>query len=141
DLRLLLELVQELWRDDLDEVECTFGQIAFWSAQLPRSDWTARLWIDGGRLAGWGWLGNGELELQVRPSHAALLDEILDWAQPTELLVRPDRPHAIERIRAHGLEHAPGEPWMRVNRRSLRELEEPSLPPGYRLATMAEHGD
>jgi ribosomal protein S18 acetylase RimI-like enzyme len=143
DLRLLLGLTQELWRDAPDELECTFGQIAFWSAQLPHSDWAARLWFDGGRLVGWGWLTRGEeLELQTRPSHVSLLDEILEWGRPKELLVRSDRTAAIERIRAHGLEHAPGEPWMRVNhRRSLSELEEPSLPAGYRLATMAEHGD
>jgi ribosomal protein S18 acetylase RimI-like enzyme len=142
DLRLLLEHTQELWRDDPDDLECTFGQIAFWSAQLPRSDWAARLWFDDGRLVAWGWLSRGEeLEFQVRPSHGSLLDEILDWARPTELLVRADRPAAIERIRAHGLEHAPGEPWMRVNRRSLRDLEEPSPPAGYRVTTMAEHGD
>jgi ribosomal protein S18 acetylase RimI-like enzyme len=142
DLRLLLELAQELWRDAQNELECTFGQIAFWSAQLPHSDWAARLWLDGGRLAGWGWLAKGdELELQVSPSHPQLLDEILEWGRPKELLVRPDRAAAIERLRAHGLEHAPGEPWMRVNHRSLGELEEPSVPAGYRLATMAEYGD
>ena len=82
DLRLLLELAQELWREAPREVECTFGQIAFWSAQLLHSDWAARLWFDGGRLVGWGWLTRGgELELQTRPSHGALLDEILDWGR------------------------------------------------------------
>jgi ribosomal protein S18 acetylase RimI-like enzyme len=142
DLSLLLELAQELWRDSPDEVECNFGQIAYWSAQLPQPDWTARLWFDGGLLAGWGWLTGGEeLEFEVRPSHRPLLDEILEWGRPSELMVRAEHADAIARVRAHGLEHAPAEPWMRVNRRLLDELEEPRLPEGYRVTTMAEYGD
>jgi hypothetical protein len=142
DLRLILELAQELWREEPREVECTFGQIAFWSAQLPHSDWTASLWFDGDRLVGWGWLTKKvELEFQVRPSHRELLDEILDWARPTELMVASHHTDAIERVRAHGLEPDPDAPWMRLNHRSLDEIEEPRLPEGYRLTTMAEYGD
>jgi hypothetical protein len=142
DLRLLLELAQELRRDAPEEVECDFGQIAFWSAQLPHDDWQARLWFDRRRLAGWGWLTKEvELEFQVRPSHRELLDEILDWARPSELMVCANHTDAIDRIRAHGLEHDPESPWMRINGRSLDEIEEPLLPEGYRLRTMAEYGD
>ena len=143
DIRLLLELAQELWRDDPRDLSCTFGQIAFWSANIPHGDWRARLWFDsGGRLAGWCWLTQDvELEWQVRPEHAALLDEILDWAQPSELMARTHHADAIARIRAHGLEPDPGAPWMRVNHRSLDQVEQPSLPEGYRLCTMADGVD
>ena len=81
DLRLLLELERELWRTSRRDVDCTFGQIAFWSAQLLHEDWEGRLWFDDEELVGWGWLTGGtELELQVRPTHRDLLEEILDWA-------------------------------------------------------------
>jgi ribosomal protein S18 acetylase RimI-like enzyme len=142
DLRLLCELSQELWREDRTSVSCNFGQIAFWSAQLLHGDWTARLWFDGDRLVGWGWVTREvELEWQVRPEHAALLDEILDWAQPSELMVLAHDDDAIARLRAHGLEPAPEEPWMRVNHRALDEIDEPDLPDGFRLRTMADYGD
>lgn len=136
----MLALEQELWREDPALVDCTFGQIAFWSAQLLHDDWQARLWFAEETLLGWGWLTKGEeLEWEVRPTHQALLDEILDWGRPSEVLVRSDHTDAIERLRAHGLEHNPDAPWMRSNMRLLEEIEEPRLPDGYRLATMADY--
>src|SRR3954452_13937792 len=141
DLRLLLELEQELWRDVRDEVWCSFGQIAFWSAQLLHDDWEGRLWFDGDELVGWGWLTKGEeLECQVRPSHRAVLAEILDWAGATEILADSRDGDLIARLRARGLGEGPDWPWMRRNARALDELEAPRVPDGYELRTMAEYG-
>ena len=135
DLEAILELAQELWPDS----GCNYGQIAWWAASLPHGETKVRLWRDGGRLVGWGWLNGGtELEFDVRPSHRAVLDEILDWAQPEELLVRSDHDDAIRRIEAHGLVHDPEAPWIRVNARSLGEIDEPHVPPGYRVRTVEE---
>jgi predicted N-acetyltransferase YhbS len=93
-------------------------------------------------LAGWGWLTGGvELTWEVRPTHRVLLEEILDWGRASEALVPSQHADAIERLRARGFEHAPDAPWFRWNMRSLEEIEEPRLPAGYRLATMAEHHD
>ena len=142
DLTTMLGLEQELWREDPALVACTFGQVAFWSAQLLHDDWQARLWFEGDELVGWGWLTKGvELEWEVRPTHQVLLDEILDWARPTEVLVGSHHADAIERLRAHRLEHDPAAPWMRSNIRSLDQLEEPQLPVGYHLTTMAAYDD
>ena len=142
DLRLLLELERELWRTSRHDVDCTFGQIAFWSAQLLHEDWEGRLWFDDDELMGWGWLTGGtELELQVRPSHRDVVDEILDWASPTEVLVDERNADLVERLNARGLVHLPDTFWMRKNARSLREIEEPRVPAGYRLSTMAEYED
>jgi len=142
DLRLLLELEQELWRTAREHVVCTFGQIAFWSAQLPQADWEGRVWFDGDELVGWGWLTGGtELELQIRPTHRDVLDEILDWARPTELLVDERDTDLAERLNARGLVHLPDTVWMRKNARSLEQIEEPQIPEGYRLSTMAEYED
>ena len=142
DLRLLLELAQELWRTSRDDVDCTFGQIAFWSAQLPQADWDARLWFDGDELVGWGWLTGGtELELQARPTHRDVVDEILDWASPTEVLVDERNTDLVARLNARGLVHLPAGMSMLKNRRTLDEIEEPRLPDGYRLTTMTEYED
>src|SRR4051794_35694538 len=100
DLQEMLGLAQELWPDS----ECNYGQIAWWSANLPHGESEARLWHEDGRLVGWGWVTGGtELEFDVRPSHRPLLDEILEWAQPEEMLVRLDHEDAITRVEAHGL--------------------------------------
>jgi GNAT superfamily N-acetyltransferase len=142
DLWLLLELAQELWRTSRDDVDCTFGQIAFWSAQLPHADWEGRLWFDGDTLVGWGWLTGGtELELQVRPTHRDVLDEILDWASPTEVLVDERDTDLVARLGTRGLVQLPDAFWMRKNARSLDEIEEPRVPDGYRLTTMAGYDD
>ncbi|HEX6762417.1 MAG TPA: GNAT family N-acetyltransferase [Gaiellaceae bacterium] len=138
DLRLLLELQQELWRSNRATLAHGFGQIAFWSSQLPRDDWMARLWFDGDELAGWGWLSDGaELEAEVRPDRRGLFAEILDWAGPETAIVRPDDAGLVARLRARELVHDPQAPWWRCNERSLDQVEEPRLPAGYSLRTMA----
>jgi predicted N-acetyltransferase YhbS len=139
DLQEMLALSQELWRDDPREVTCNYGQIAWWSSQIPHGESEARLWREDGHLVGWGWVTGGtELEFQVRPTHRELLDEILDWAAPEELLVASHHTDAIARIEGHGLVHMPSEPWMRLNSRSLDDLPEPVLPDGYSLRTVQE---
>jgi predicted N-acetyltransferase YhbS len=139
DLQEMLALSQELWREDPREVTCNHGQIAWWSANIPHGESEARLWHEDGRLVGWGWVTGGtELEFQVRPTHRALLDEILDWASPDELLVPSHHADAIARIERRGLVHMPSAPWMRLNSRSLDDLPEPVLPDGYSLRTVRE---
>jgi predicted N-acetyltransferase YhbS len=139
ELPLLLALAQELWRAEPMSLSCDFGQIAFWSSHIPRGEHRARLWFEGDRLVGWGWLTREtELEWQVRPERPELLDEILDWAEPEELLVRADQLDAIDRLRTHGLTHDPDGAWMRLNQRTLEQLEEPMLPDGYRVRTVED---
>jgi predicted N-acetyltransferase YhbS len=137
DLEELLALSQELWRDDPREVTCNYGQIAWWAANIPHGETETRLWHEDGRLVGWGWVTAGsELEFQVRPTHRELLDEILDWAAPDELLVPSHHADAIARIERRGLVHMPSAPWMRLNSRLLDDLPEPVLPDGYSLRTV-----
>ena len=47
----------------------------------------------------------------------------------------------VGRLNARGLVHLPDAFWMRKNARSLEEIEEPRVPDGYRLTTMAEYED
>ena len=135
ELEAILGLAQELWPDG----ECTYGQIAWWAANIPHGETEVRLWRDGNQLVGWGWLNGGtELEFDVRPSHYHVLDQILEWAQPLELLVRSDHEDAIARIEAHGLVHDPAAAWIRLNARSLEQIDDPRVPDGYRLRTVEE---
>jgi predicted N-acetyltransferase YhbS len=139
DLQAMLALEQELWRDDPRDVQHTYGEIAWWSANLPHGETETRLWCDGDRLVGWGWLtGGSELEFQVRPTHRELLDEIVAWAQPGEVWVRAEHEDAVGRLRALGFDHDPEAPWMRLNERSLDDLPALALPDGYRARTVRE---
>jgi ribosomal protein S18 acetylase RimI-like enzyme len=118
-------------------LSCDFGQIAYWSANMAHGEHRVRLWSDGGRLVGWGWVTREtELEWQVRPEQPELLDAILDWARPREVLVRADHVDAIARLDAHGLRLEPDGAWMRVNERTLDRVEEPRVPAGYRVRTV-----
>lgn len=141
DLRPLLELEQELWRQDPLSVSCGYGQIAFWSAQAVHREHRVRLWYDGPTLVGWGWAtSGGELEWQVRPEQPELLDEILAWGSPSTLLVPAHHVDAIRRIEAYGLVYDDSGQWIRVNERALDALGRPPMPDGYRVRSV-EPGD
>ena len=129
DLRLLLELEQELWRTSRGRRRLHVGQIAFWSAQLPHDDWEGRLWFDGGRARRLGLADRRtELELQVRPTHRELADEILDWASPTELLVDERDADLVARLDARGLVHLPAGISMLKNRARSRRSRSRACP-------------
>jgi predicted N-acetyltransferase YhbS len=139
DLHAMLALEQELWRDDPGDVQHTYGELAWWSANIPHGETETRLWHEGDRLVGWGWLtGGNELEFQVRPTHRALLDEIVAWAQPSEVWVRAEHEDALGRLRTLGFDHDPQSPWMRLNERSLDDVPAPTLPRGYVVRTVHE---
>jgi ribosomal protein S18 acetylase RimI-like enzyme len=48
---------------------------------------------------------------------------------------------AIEALDRRGFEHDSDAPWLRLNARSLASLDEPVVPEGYRLSTMADVHD
>lgn len=140
DLRLMLELVSELWPIGRHGIG-----YAFMAQRLPHDDWEARLWFDGDRLVAWGWstgwrIPHG-LSYELRPGYEALLDELIEWAEPSRLAVKDSDASTIETVERHGFAHDPAAPWIRWNSRALDDLDEPRIPDGYRLGTMAEYGD
>jgi GNAT superfamily N-acetyltransferase len=140
DFRLMLELVSELWPGGRHG-----PGYAFMAQRLPYNDWELRLWFDGGDLAGWawsaGWRGSRWLSYEFRDRE--LLPELLDWASPDRTTATSDDEETASLLAACGFVHDPEAPWIRLNSRALRdvEIEEPLVPAGYRLATMAEYGD
>jgi ribosomal protein S18 acetylase RimI-like enzyme len=140
DLRLMLELVQELWPDGRHG----YGY-AFMAQQLPHDDWQARLWFDSDALVAWGWSTGGRnpgsLSYEFRPGYRELLEEMLDWAAPHGTSVKAGDDETAQLLQAHGFAHDPEAPWLRWNARSLDEIDEPVVPDGYRLTTMADYRD
>jgi ribosomal protein S18 acetylase RimI-like enzyme len=140
DLRLMLELIAELWPGGRHA--CGY---AFMAQRLPHDDWDARLWFDGDTLLGWawstGWRRPAWLSYEFRPEHRALLDEMLDWSEAELTTVKAGDDETAALLAARGFVHDTDAPWLRWNERTLEEVEAPTVPPGHRLATMAEYGD
>ncbi|MGN6797972.1 MAG: GNAT family N-acetyltransferase [Gaiellaceae bacterium] len=140
DLRLLLGLVSELWPNGRHGIG-----YAFMAQRLPHEDWEARLYFDGDVLVGWGWASHwrmpGGLSYELRPGYEPLLDELIDWAQPTRVAVKSGDANTIETLERLGFAHDPAAPWIRWNSRGLDEIAQPIVPDGYRVATMAEYDD
>ncbi|HET7128805.1 MAG TPA: GNAT family N-acetyltransferase [Gaiellaceae bacterium] len=140
DLRSMLGLVSELWPHGRHGIG-----YAFMAQRLPHDDWEARLWFDGDSLVGWGWSTGWRiprgLSYELRSGYETLLDDLLEWAQPDVTTAKSGDARSVDTLHAHGFAHDPEAPWIRWNSRSLDEIEEPRVPDGYRLATMADHDD
>lgn len=138
DFVRMLGLVAELWPNGRHGIG-----YAFMAQRLPFDDWEARLWFDRDELAGFGWVTGWRtprgLSYEVRD--VALLDEVVEWADPEATTVRSGDDAAAAVLRRRGFEHDPDAPWIRWSARPLDDIEEPRLPPGYTLATMAEYED
>jgi GNAT superfamily N-acetyltransferase len=160
-------LAQEVWRraPQSVNVEGTVGEIA-WAFGTPQDANEAprkhRLWYEDSRVVSWGVifpptmtrvtaermeLSKAGLVWQVHPDYPGLLDEILDWfAEETpdaarQTFTRAGNADALRRIQTHGYANDSSAPFDLMNMRDLREIEEPALPAGYRLATMRDIGD
>jgi GNAT superfamily N-acetyltransferase len=156
-----------VWRraPETVNVDGTVGELA-WSMGPPQdsaeTQRTHRLWYDGSRVAAWGVIfpptmvrvtadrmemSKAGLVWQVHPDRPALLDDILDWfaaetpGAARQTFSRSGNVDARRRIERRGYAHDAAAPWDLMNMRDLRDIEEPSLPPGYQLKTMREIDD
>jgi ribosomal protein S18 acetylase RimI-like enzyme len=144
-------LAEEAWRLDPTVAQETVGDLAWMTRQHAgrEAEWKRQLWIDGEeRVVAWGWIkAPARLFFQVDPRrrelHAALLAWFEDEAteRPLTVEVRAANDIAIEALERRGFEHDPDAPWLRLNARSLESIEEPVVPQGYRLSTLAETSD
>jgi GNAT superfamily N-acetyltransferase len=86
------------------------------------------------------------LTWQVHPDSAHLLDDILDWYDTEaahadrRVTVSAADGDALRRLAAHGFrvdDQAAGDDgfWTQFNRRDVRDLPEPALPPGFGFVT------
>src|SRR5581483_11206199 len=140
DMMLMLGLLAELWPD------ARHGPgYAFMAQRLPYEDWDVRLCFDGEVLAGWGWSTGWRapvgLSYEFRPGYRELLPELLDWSNAARVVAKSGDEQTAALIESCGFRHDGAAPWLRWNARSLDEIEEPELPAGYRLATMADYGE
>jgi GNAT superfamily N-acetyltransferase len=140
DLRLVLDVVSDLWPRGRHGIG-----YAFMAQRLPHDDWEMRLWFDDDRLVAWawttGWRAARGLSYEFRPEYRPLFEELLDWAEPEIVAVKSGDGETAALLEQRGFAHDPEAPWIRWNTRTLEAIDEPALPDGYRLATMAEYDD
>ena len=157
-------------RPDLINADASFGELAWNWGRGHATDgatWPRRLWLSGGELVAWGWAqlphqvrrGDGSvrdvsgayLAHQVHPDHAALVDDVIDWFDATagniERTVLPGAgdEFALRRWAAHGYQAdqaALGDngTWTQLNERDLTDIEQSTLPAGFRFRTADEAG-
>ena len=155
-------LAQELWSLDpaFVDSDASVGELAWvWGAQQASlsSGWTQRIWFEGRDARAWGWIHRANLVTagehpatlvwQVHPESLGLLDAVLDWfeaevpAGPWPTSVRSANTDALEVLQMRGYVHDDGAPFGLMNVRGLDTIEEPGVPPGYRLRTMQDVED
>ncbi|MEA5367326.1 GNAT family N-acetyltransferase [Amycolatopsis sp., V23-08] len=157
-------------RLDLVNGDTSYGELAWnWGKghTAHGAGWRRRLWFSGDDLVAWGWarmphqvrrrdgtvkdVTEACLAHQVHPGHAGLLDDVIDWYDTTAAgLERTALPCAgdefgLERWAAHGYVTDPGSlgdtgSWTQLNERDLADVEQPSLPAGFRFRTADEAG-
>ena len=164
-LRAMQGLAQEVWRLAPETIiaDGSVGEMAWGEGQRAgEPERPHRLWYDGERVAGWGIIFPSELvritedhmetreamlAWQVHPARPELLEDILEWfAEGTSgakrlTFVCAGSADARARLEAHGYAYDAAGEWGLMNMRDLRDIEEPSLPSGYALTTMAEIDD
>ncbi len=106
-----------------------------------------RMWLTAGQCLGWGWLFPPDtFEWAVHPGSPQLLDEILDWCEAQaggqaalRTAIRDGDRQALETLHARGFVRDFERPWVRLNHRTLVDIEESQLPSGYRLRTVSDY--
>lgn len=143
-------LAEETWRLDPQLAQETVGDLAWMTRQYAGAEpeWRRQLWWDDARVVAWAWIkAPARFFCQVHPERPELHEEIIEWFEaeaserPLTASVRAGNEAAIQALEAHGFQHDPEAPWLRLNARPLDEIDEPLVPEGYRLSTMAESPD
>lgn len=143
-------LAQAIWRESPELVDMTMAELAYqggMAKSAPPSRAPLRLWSLGGDCVGWGWFFPPDVfEYAVHPEHRSLLPEIFDWFDseaPSEAVhrvaIRNADTAALTVVRDRGFVADPEHIWMRLNHRTLREIESPELPKGYRLRSVDDY--
>jgi ribosomal protein S18 acetylase RimI-like enzyme len=157
-------------RPELISAGASYGELAwtFGKGQAAEgASWRRRLWFSGLELVAWAWatlprevrrsdgsvrnVSGADLAYQVHPDHYGLVDAVIDWYDAVAAgLKRTVIPCAgdelaLRRWTARGYRTDPGSlgdagDWTQLNRRDLADVEEPTLPAGFRFRTADEAG-
>ena len=141
DLRLMQDLTAACWRLEGPFVIATIGDLPWWMYQhLDKLDEArVRLWLEGGRCVGWGWVEGG-LIFMVHPQHRELLADVLDWADSDKVTALEHDTHAMAELAARGYELDESR-WFDHMTRPLDDLPDPHVHDGYLLRAVRGEED
>lgn len=143
-------LAEDAWRLEPSIAQETVGELAWMTRQHPgrEKNWRRQLWLEDDRVVAWGWIKEeARLFFEIHPHRPALLEDVFGWfeeaadTRPLSVGVRAGNRRALALLERRGFEHDIEAPWIRWNFRSLDEIDEPVVPVGYRLTTLAETPD
>ena len=153
DLRAMQALVQACWRRTS---HLHIGDLA-WQRypRAPSADWPTRLWFSGEDVVAWAWSWReadadddaDQFYILVRPDHAALYDEVLDWAEATNpgkslgTIAFEHDTLLVQALARRGYRPRQRGPFGLHTFRNLADIPEPILPPGFKVLSMVEIGD
>jgi ribosomal protein S18 acetylase RimI-like enzyme len=151
DLRLMQELVAEVWADRREKSMHHVGDLAWWTYQHVgrEDDWKRHLWLEGARCVAWAWVDRpAELTFEVRPE-SDLHDVVLDWFEgeaegdgPLSVWMQDDDAEAVQVLERRGFRRAvDGRSYLHYALGLNEEITTPILPPGYTLRTIRTPAD
>jgi GNAT superfamily N-acetyltransferase len=153
DLRAMQALVQAAWTRNS---HLHVGDLA-WQRypREPQPNWPTRLWFADGEIVAWSWVwtdadaaaDEDEFYFLVRPDHAGLCNEVLDWAEatnPSPCLASPAHERdtlLVGALTRRGYRPRDHGPFGIHTFRTLIDIPKPTLPAGFRAVSMVEIGD
>lgn len=151
DLRLMQDLVGEVWADRREKSAHHIGDLAWWTYQHVgrEGDWKRQLWLDGERCVAWAWIDrSAELTFEVQPQ-SRLHDAVLDWFEaeaegdgPLSVWVQDDAAEALGVLERRGYRrHADGRWYAHYVLELDDEIPPPTAPAGYSLRTISGEMD
>jgi GNAT superfamily N-acetyltransferase len=149
DLRHMQSLARTIWLGSPSTLDMTVAELAYQAGlakTLDRDSSTHSLWTTGSTCVAWGrFFPPNVLGWAVHPDAPEALAEIVEWAadQSADGTLRTTvrDGDAKSRHLLHELGFGPDHDrvWMRLNHRLLDDIEEPRLPDGYQLMTVADY--
>lgn len=144
DLRAMQSLVEDVW--DF-ETSTHIGDLAWgrFSHVGREAEWPTAIWMEDGRVSGWGWIHLPDtLVFMTRERTAALAGVILGWFEyvaPAYVLnveILETERHLLSALSARGYVENVDAPWAQYSRRSLLRLPAVRMPDGFRARNMTE---
>jgi ribosomal protein S18 acetylase RimI-like enzyme len=147
DLRALQALTQRIWSKSS---QCHIGDQAWQRTQHVgrEHEWPTALWESAGEVVAWGWAWlPGDLMLLVDPARPELAGEVIRWfetvarAPRLTATVLDAEQHLIDALVWSGFRRDPTDWFLEYRSRTLGDLPDPVVPPGFRVRTVGPGDD
>ena len=135
-------LASELWRRLGPRSSIHIGDLPWRMYQHLNklSEDRVELWLEDDDVVGWGWLDDGELDLEVHPDRRHLASDVLAWASARRVLTLEIHADTVRMLEDAGYLRSEKK-WYEHMVRSLDDIPEPAVPAGYRVRSVEGDAD